>query len=202
MKEKIYNIIAHSGIWVLDKLFPEYFGVEPMKPTDRYVEYPWALSAISQFDRMSKILDIGCSGSMFPLILDSIGMDAYGIDIRDNPTKDGFNFIKGDICDCNFEKNTFRIITAISTIEHIGLKRYGAGKHSDFSAINEIHRILRPDGLFLMTVPFGDKYTEEKFHRIYDKDRLKDLLKDFIFTYQIVQSPEANYQIALIQAVK
>jgi SAM-dependent methyltransferase len=203
MKEKIYEIIANSGIWFLYKFFPEYFAKEPLGHTDRYIEYPFALSYVSLWSK-SRVLDVGSAGSMFPLLIKSLGHDVNVIDIR-KCNYDGIVSDKESICKSHFIEDNFDIITAISTIEHIGLKgRYGVNENdSDTKAIEEIHRILRPNGMFIMTVPFGDEYRETKFHRIYDGVRIKSLLSTFnSYVIDTYDSPEDTYKLALIKAVK
>lgn len=199
-KEKVYNLIAHSGIWFLGKFFPEYFAQKPLAATDRYIEYPFVLKNISGI----RVLDVGCAGSMFPLLLQALDFDTYGIDIREYslPT---FNFVQGDISKTNFKDYFFDTVVAVSTIEHIGLSgRYGIKENveADIKAVEEIYRILRPNGVFLMTVPFGEFYQIEKHHRIYNIESLNDLLSKFQWTFMKVKSPEADYDIALIKAIK
>ena len=65
-KEKFYNFIAGAGMKIVQAIFPEYFAKEPVRPTDRYIEYPFVLKNISKPPK--RILDVGCSGSMFPLL--------------------------------------------------------------------------------------------------------------------------------------
>jgi len=200
-KERLYNLIAGTGIKILQAVFPEYFAKEPLRPTDRYIEYPFVLSNLPK--EPVKILDVGCSGSMFPLLMQAIGHNVSGIDIRRSNVS-GFQFFQRDICDTHFVENQFDVITAVSTIEHIGLKgRYGSQENStDKKALEEIYRILKPEGLFLMTVPFGARYEKHKNHRIYNLITLKSLLNNFSVTYETVASPEANYDIILIKATK
>ena len=200
MKEKLYNFIANGGVKFLQTVFPEYFQQEPLGATDRYIEYPFVLK---NMPKKGTVLDVGCSGSMFPLLLNAIGFDIYGIDIRVYPVLNKFSFIQSSITESHLESNFFDVVTAVSTIEHIGLKgRYGVRDGSSFLALREIHRILKPNGIFLMTVPFGKEYKETKNHRIYNEFYLGRLLKYFSFTYRIEKSPEADYDLALIKAVK
>lgn len=199
-KEKVYDFICSLGIRGMSWLFPEYFAKEPLRPTDRYLEYPYAISHLP--NKPSLILDVGCSGSMFPLIMKAMGHKVCGIDIRPYPIED-LIFTQEDICHTHFKDNSFNAVTAISTIEHIGLNgRYGtSNESSDFKAIEEIHRILKPGGTLIMTVPYG-KYCKTKFHRIYEKWVLDILLREFDHSMRIVDSPEADYKLALIFAVK
>lgn len=207
-KEKTYNLIAHSGIWTMQKFFPEYFATEPLRPTDRYIEYPWVLKKLAKTPR--KILDVGSSGSMLPLLINAFGHNVYCIDIRPLPqTVQEFKrvtFIHRDICRNCLPDNYFDVITAISTIEHIGLNnRYGANNNSsDILAIQEIYRILKPGGDFYMSVPSADEDKITKTHKIYDWQKIKNLIAPFGNNYFMMfdDSPEAGYEIALIEAVK
>jgi len=203
MKEKIYNFTADTGIYLMSKLFPEYFAKEPLRPTDRYYEYPWALRHIFLYTKSAKILDVGSAGSMFPLLIKALRHEVYSIDIRKVDYETVYCGTQ-NICKTTFGDNAFDIITAISTIEHIGLEgRYGVSKEdTDYMAIDEIARIIRPNGQFLMTVPFGNKYKETKFHKIYDMPYLERLLARFKTSIDIVKSPESDEKIALIKAVK
>lgn len=203
MKKILYDLIANSGIWLMYKLFPEYFAAEPLEPTDRYLEYPWAIDNLYPFS--GKILDIGCAGSMFPLILTSLGYETYGIDIREYKPSNIINFTKGDICNSPFKDGEFDVITAISSIEHIGLGgRYGSknDENGDYQAMKEIRRILKPYGKLLMTVPFSKRLKITKSHRVYNNDSLNRLLEGFNPEIITVQSPEADYKIVLIKATK
>lgn len=198
IKEKLYNIIAQSGIWFLQRLFPEYFAKEPLHPTDRYIEYPFIIENLPKSP--CKILDVGCSGSMFPLLLKAMKYEIFGIDIR--PINiNGIYFNKEDICQTHFENNYFDVIIAISTIEHIGLKE--KNMNADIKAIKEIYRILKPKGLFLITIPIKLNLQITRNHKIYNQARLCFLLKNFNhYEYKIEPSPEADYDLALIKAMK
>jgi len=199
MKEKLYDFITHGGIKVLRTVFPEYFAKEPLGATDRYIEYPFVLKNIPK--PPCRILDVGCTGSMFPLLLKALDYDVMGVDIRKYPMKE-FPFHKYDICGSQLPNSYFNIVTAISTIEHIGLTgRYGVKGGSDVRAMEEIHRILKPNGKLVMTVPYGE-YRITKNHKIYDAVNLHCILHGFTYDYSTTQSPEAKYELALIKATK
>ncbi|MGE5197257.1 MAG: DUF268 domain-containing protein, partial [Deltaproteobacteria bacterium] len=79
----------------------------------------------------------------------------------------------------SFPDDYFDAITAISTVEHIGVSgRYGA--HEDMSAdkkaIDEMQRILKSGGTILLTVPFGKAKIIKPFSRIYDGGLIKQLV--------------------------
>lgn len=208
-KEKTYKLIAHSGIWAMQKIFPEYFATEPLQPTDRYIEYPWVLEHLGSEKRLD-VLDIGSSGSMLPYLINALGHHVSSMDIRsrqDVETNKEITFYHRDICRSCLPDEFFDVVTAISTIEHIGLEgRYGNNEEStDEKAISEIYRILKPKGLFLMSVPYDIKEQITKTHKIYDEKILLKIMNIFNpigVSTSFEQSPEANYHIALIETIK
>ncbi len=154
------------------------FQYEP-RPNERYVEYPFVLRNLDL--TKGKILDVGCVGSFFPLILVALGYEVYGIDVRQYPMKNpNFKFVAGDIRHTSFPKNYFDRITAVSTIEHVGLsQRYGSDEDptGDRKAVEEMTRILKPNGKILMTIPYaGEAQIFRPFHRVYDRTALRQLL--------------------------
>lgn len=128
-----------------------------------------------------KIFDIGCLYSNFPLQLASMGYDVTAIDLSDYPLRHpNFKFIKGDLLDYPIPKNHFDIVTSISTLEHIGVGFYD--KRDDLSAdrkiVEIVRSILKKNGRFLLTVPFGKK-SVNSLQRVYDYPALLELLKGF-----------------------
>lgn len=142
---------------------------------ERIVEIPWVHSQI-KIER-GKILDVGCYSSKLPIELASLGHEVWGIDVRNYPLKHpNFTFVQGDICKTSFPSDFFDIITAVSTIEHIGMAVYNDPKYpdGDKKAIKEMRRILKPGGVIIMTIPFGKRAIT--WYRTYDLPTLKELL--------------------------
>lgn len=200
IKEKIYNETVSFGINTLRTIFPEYFAKEPLAPTDRYIEYPFAIRNLPK--PPVKILDVGCAGSFFPLLLASFGYETYGIDIREyaiiNKIKfDNFRFVREDITKkTSFPDNCFGVITAISTLEHIGI----AGRHGvtqmdlsgDKNAIKEIKRILKSNGILIITIPFGIAKIIKRYCRIYDNTLVKQLVKGLEIEEEVYYMQDSN----------
>jgi SAM-dependent methyltransferase len=184
-KQACYQIIAKTGIRMLTFFFPEYFAREPLAPTDRYIEYPFVLSMLPKLP--ARVLDVGCAGSFFPLILAGIGYDSYGIDIRrysiTNKIKHkNFEFRQESVLKTSFPPDYFDAACAISTVEHIGLSgRYGADDDAcaDAKAIAELARIVKPGGALIITVPFGKAKIVRPYSRIYDSSGIANLTRGF-----------------------
>jgi len=149
--------------------------------SERFIEYPWVFKNLGS--KTSKVLDVGSTGSYFPLALACLGYKVYVIDVRPYEYRSLHPNLKdviGDIRHTQFSNNFFDVVTAISTIEHIGLGRYGdpIDKEGDKRAVREIKRILKPKGKLLLTVPYG-KPAITQLNRVYDANRLRYLLEDF-----------------------
>lgn len=109
------------------------------------------LSLVDHSDKKIKALDIACyDGTIAKLIKDKIdNCDMYGIDYSNNTEKlvkeKGINFKKVDLNKgIDFPDNTFDIIFAGEIIEHI---------YDTDLFIQEVKRILKPNGRFIITTP-------------------------------------------------
>ncbi len=98
----------------------------------------------------SKILDIGCgNGRLLQNIPENV--DYTGLDISQNLiTKAQTNhsdrtFVVGNILELPFEDNIFDVIFAIASLHHIPSDQLRQ------NAINEIKRVLKPNGILIMT---------------------------------------------------
>jgi hypothetical protein len=119
------------------------------------------------------VLDIGTTDSNLLFDLENRGYVPVGLDIRPyhKELPKTASFYKGDIVENKTTKDMIKLnphfITAISTIEHIGLNCYG-GKcvyGADRIAVNNIRKIMNKDTYFIITVPM--KYWETNSGRGY-----------------------------------
>jgi len=138
---------------------------------------------IDEVNVCKRLLDVGSAGSILPIKLASLGYEVWCIDVRQyegNDLLQNLICIVGDIRKTSFENGFFDCVIAVSTLEHIGLGRYGEWlePNGDATAISEISRILSRNGTLLITLPFGK---EEVFpsHRVYNQPRLRAILKGF-----------------------
>lgn len=203
IKKRVYEVIANTGIGLLQRFFPEYFANESVEANERWIEFPFA---IRQLPKCGPILDVGCTGSIFPHIVKAIGYTMYGVDIRPI-TMEGINFIQGDIRHTYFNSEYFNAVTAISTIEHIGLRGIYGNKEEDMQgdlkAVNEIWRILKVGSKFIMTVPYGDKFSRGNYHRVYDKESLARLLAKFERKEVLLKkAPKEPWDLALCVCIR
>lgn len=173
--------------------------------SERILENPIVIRHIPE--KKSVILDVGSRYSQIPLELVSLGHTVYALDIEEYRFKrKNLTYIKEDIRHTTFPDNFFDVATIISTLEHVGMGETSYGdkgeKNGDISAMNEISRVLKPDGIVLLTIPFG-KAKFLPFMRIYDKKRLAKITKNFKISKQIYMLNEnENWSISTYNKVK
>ncbi len=129
-----------------------------------------------------RILDIGCGFGWFDLVaLDAGAAHVTGIEPveGDLATARGFfddrnaSFAVGSAIEIPFEDASFDTVVCWEVLEHIP-------KHHEPQAFREIHRVLRPGGVFYMSTPhdspvikFGDPAWWVAGHRHYTRERLQ-----------------------------
>lgn len=149
---------------------------------ERPLEYSfvWAkLAPLLTLDKPTrnkiKILDVGGGESKLSKTLAELGFDVTVIDIND--VKHGkAKFIKENILTYEFPEDTFDIIISISTVEHIGLSSYKQTKldpDGDIKTMHKIYRWLKPNGIAIITLPFGKPHHPPSFERVYNSETLK-----------------------------
>jgi SAM-dependent methyltransferase len=153
------------------------------KWSQRAIEYPWLLKNLKVISRESLVLDVGCSESALSCELIARGFRVAGIDIKDYPFKDKrLIFLRRNVLDTKLPNDLFDVIIVISTIEHIGLEAYGQSvkdTHGDTKALRELRRILKPQGIIIITTPYigNSELKINSFERQYNRQRLKELIE-------------------------
>ncbi|MEM3723088.1 MAG: class I SAM-dependent methyltransferase [Candidatus Hadarchaeales archaeon] len=164
---KIVQRVAEFLTNTLDKHLPaiQFF-------TERIVEYPFVHSNI---ERKGKILDVGCGKSFLPFELASRGHEVYGIDLIDYPhsiTHPNFKYIRGDARKMPFKSSFFDVVVSVSVLEHL----VEFGPNEDERVVDEIARVLKPNGKFILTLPFVKRMIFRGKIKVYDLKLLKELL--------------------------
>lgn len=74
-----------------------------------------------------------------------------------------------DLTHLPFKDDEIESLSCMHTIEHIGLGRYGDAidPNGDIKAMNELQRVVKPQGSLLLVVPVGRPIIAFNAHRIY-----------------------------------
>lgn len=167
---------------------PHDFGVGI---DERIVEYPWLLSRMSSNGGL--VLD-GGSVLNYPFLLDAPQLSSKRLVIltlapeSTMAKRQNVSYMFGDLRETLFRDGAFDLIVSISTLEHIGMDnaklytqddQHNESQPDDYlTVIKEFHRILKPGGRFLMTVPFGKAQNLGWLYQ-FDSHRLKQAINAF-----------------------
>lgn len=150
----------------------------------RRAEYPWAISQ-AKLDGAMKILDIGSGVSLFPIYLASMGHNVSSIDNDDILMKRVspmlakwcgtiVRYSEGDVTKLNFDDNVFDRVFCISVLEHLEEQKVDGRyvnyrkQNLDVLAIREMLRVLKPNGLLIMTFDWSENPEDPRSYRLQD----------------------------------
>ncbi|OUL33180.1 class I SAM-dependent methyltransferase [Nostoc sp. 106C] len=175
-----------SGLWFNDPIlvgYRENGEAHWVGTTERILEKTFVIHSIASLydSKPINILDVGASESLLSYELASFNYSVTAIDIRPiGLFHPNLKFVKSDICQPVLPPASFDCVVALSTIEHIGLGWYGdkIKENYDLEAIKQIYALLKPEGHFILTVPYG-KEALTPVHRIYNKESVQRLVQDF-----------------------
>jgi SAM-dependent methyltransferase len=105
-----------------------------------------------------KVLDIGCGAGHHLLWFKRYGWETYGVEISELACKRarerGLEVFNGDLLEANFPDDYFDLITIHDVLEHTFKPKEILGK---------IHRILKPGGIVMGTMPNCDSLERRIF---------------------------------------
>jgi SAM-dependent methyltransferase len=180
--------------------------MQPINSYTRFPEYYWMDQAIRDYTKARsakqelRILDVGsprCFGLYLaytlPVSIEMTDISALNVDeyrMMWNAVESGAlgtaTFGLQDARSLEYEADSFDVVYSMSVIEHID------GPDAEGQAIRELLRVLKPGGSLLLSLPFGNRFVEQKragfaeavrktqdaelyfFQRIYDKHALWD----------------------------
>jgi SAM-dependent methyltransferase len=125
--------------------------------------------------------DIGCATGCFPAMQIAAGIESCTVfEVREAEANDERVQVRvQDLTDATDLEPEFDLITCLSTIEHIGLGRYGdpVDPWGDMKMAANLARLLRPGGVMLLSFPSGPGCVVWNKHRIYSPLRRDDLIR-------------------------
>lgn len=118
-----------------------------------WVKFLKVVSLIRKFRGVGTTLDIGCALGHSLVRFKSAGMKPIGCDVSAWATKEARKMhphiivIRADALALPFKSEIFEVITAFETLEHCS---------NLVLAIREIERVVKPEGLVIISVPTSD----------------------------------------------
>lgn len=151
---------------------------------ERTVEYSWVHKFLSGI-KNGIVMDVGSKNGLLTtdmLLANNNKVYVLDINATESIAKGNLILEQGNIVSTRYTNNYFDTILLISTLEHIGISgRYGISKNEenlDFLAVQEIFRILKPNGNCYITIPYG-LGKSYPMNRLYNKERCQSLFSQF-----------------------
>jgi SAM-dependent methyltransferase len=151
---------------------------------DRAIEWSWIMSRVPVGP--GEALDFGAETSYLGLFATQKGFNVLAVDL--NPLNlpyvhPNLRPLQGDLLALPLPSNHFDLIINCSTVEHVGLTgRYDVSESKpdgDLEAMARLLKMLKPNGLMLLTIPVGIDEVFAPFCRVYGSNRLPQLLKGY-----------------------
>jgi len=172
LRARVFNYLRKYGPRFQYR-YLQWIGAEILW-NERTVEYIIASKMLPSLP--CRVLDLGSASSRWPIQMASIGYQVTALDVREfGYEHPGVKFVHSSLFNWS-PGDLFGCITAISVIEHFGLRHYGDEKieQGDIEAMRMLSSWLAPDGVIIMSVPYGMRGVTPK-HRIYDAATLAQL---------------------------
>jgi 2-polyprenyl-3-methyl-5-hydroxy-6-metoxy-1,4-benzoquinol methylase len=96
-----------------------------------------------------RVLDVGCATGNYLAELHNLGWEVTGVELNDEAAtyaqqRFGINIFIGDLLESQFPENHFDVVTLWDVLEHT---------FDPLAIMNEIKRILKPNGLVAFSIP-------------------------------------------------
>jgi SAM-dependent methyltransferase len=149
---------------------PERFVPDQMRgelvAAEHIARYRWAVS----FCGGRRVLDAGCGVGYGSELLNQAGAaSVVGVDVSEaalalarSAVTDGVTLEAGDITALNHPDDSFDLIVCFEVIEHV---------EDPERVLDELRRVLRPDGLLLLSSPNRTRYVPGNPHHRYEYTR-------------------------------
>ena len=138
-----------------------------------------------------KAIEFGCEQGYLSLLAAEKGFHVIANDLEHQTfiwRHPNVEFRQGDFLEENLAESSFDLAINCSSVEHVGVAgRYGievAQDDGDIAVMDRLARILKPDGLLLMTAPCGKDAVLAPWCRVYGERRLPRLFARFVIEKQ------------------
>ncbi len=108
----------------------------------------WQGTKEPRFEKPGTFLDLGCGNGAFVQHMGDLGWQAYGVEVNESAAKlaqsRNLQVYSGSLQQAQFSPETFDYIRASHSLEHITCPH---------ETLDEVYRLLKPDGKLLIAIP-------------------------------------------------
>lgn len=136
--------------------------------------------AFGRYGKKNELLDLGCGLKPFKKIYAKYSITSLGIDVATSPHIKSEVDVIYDGKNIPFENNRFDYVLCTEVMEHVP-------EPAEF--LKEIHRIMKKEGILIMTTPFLVPLHEEPYdYYRYTKHGIRHLLTNAGFRMEHIES--------------
>ncbi len=185
--------LADVGLWRNDPVIVEWLAGDARVAAvnERIIEQPFVYGAVSGLPIGSRIADVGGAESLIGLSLAATGHDVTVVEPAGYPYEHPNLTVVHQTLDDFAPAEPFDAVILLSAIEHFGLGAYTDNGEldadADLAAMKRVRELLAPDGLVVLTTPFGPAAVND-LERTYDEERLRRLFEGFEIEHGLVGS--------------
>jgi len=169
----VENLVATISRWNTSRMLKRGFR---LVVSEQIVEHPLVFRSLRPTD--AEILDFGGTESVLALQLSALGYRVSVLDQRRYPfSHENLRVFCGDLLDPSLSLETsFDAVVSISTIEHLGLGRYGDAvvDSADKTGVEVLWKLVKRGGRLIASVPAG-RPAKQRGYRVYDESRLREV---------------------------
>lgn len=148
-----------------ERLIPELMNEDTFLHLHRY-------AITLNYIKDKEVIDIACGEGYGSFLMSKYAKNVTGIDIDENTIinanskykNNNLSYLQGDVSKIPLQSSTIDVVVSFETIEH-------TTKHDEMML--EIKRVLKPDGLLIMSSP--DKYNYSEKRGFINKYHVKEL---------------------------
>lgn len=192
--------VAEAGLWfnppVVLQRDGHRFTVGEIH--ERIVEVPFVFRTLARAPAGGRVLDVGSAESTVAFSLAALGFRTIALDPRGYPLPHPrLQAVQEDIARwAGPGEGSLDAIVCLSTLEHLGLKAYGAPSNDgdlDRHTMSRFLSWLKPGGLLALTAPFGRRAVSD-FERTYDSPQIDELLAGWTVQERAVYAREGSVE--------
>lgn len=146
---------------------------------DRAIEWGFVKNQLPDPGHGFPVLDFGpMEGFALSWHALGLGYQVVAVGLEHIVPPPGITYHRQDILTWQPDPPQFDYILNASTVEHVGLERYGdpPGANFDLLTMRKLRAMMHPQSFQYLTIPIGQDAVVEYWHRVYGEERLPALL--------------------------
>jgi hypothetical protein len=148
------------------------------------VELPFAYAAAETLPAGALVATLPGDGGPLPMALASLGLRVTALGTPELASRHpNITVVEEPVESWTGPAEPLHAIFALSVVANLGLDRDEPVDDLDRQAVDLFRKWLRPDGLLILSVPFGE-WSNGRRTRTYDERRLAELLADWDIRYR------------------